>query len=195
MKLNRLAWTLQVLEAVVGWVASTVGMVEVLVVVVAGAQLLSCVPWVLARIHSLLAVTLATNQSSVCSVRCQDQCRHPPGVHPRVAGERAAPPPADHAHQRVEAVLQDHEGAAGVSLARVLARIRRADVHTDMEMWNVDINCTYKASLLSNVGSVSLPTLLIGGHSHIDLLQSRGLVPSRGQRAPACHSGHLAPDM
>ena len=69
MKLNRSAWTLQVLEAVVGWVASTVGMVEV-VVVVAGAQLLSCVPRVLARIHSLLAVTLVTNQSSVCSVRC-----------------------------------------------------------------------------------------------------------------------------
>ena len=69
-KLNRLAWTLQVLEAVVDWVASTVGMVEVLVVVVAGAQLLSCVPRVLARIHSLLAVTLATSQSSVCSVRC-----------------------------------------------------------------------------------------------------------------------------
>ena len=69
MKLNRSAWTLQVLEAVVDWVASTVGMVEVLVVV-AGAQLLSCVPRVLARIHSLLAVTLATSQSSVCSVRC-----------------------------------------------------------------------------------------------------------------------------
>ena len=194
MKLNRSAWTLQVLEAVVDWVASTVGMVEVLVVVVAGAQLLSCVPRVLARIHSLLAVTLATNQSSVLvsDVRTNGS---PPGVHPRVGGERAAPPPADHAHQRVETVLQDHEGAAGVALARVLARIRRADVHTDMEMWNVDINCTYKASLLSNVGSVSLPTLLIGGHSHIDLLQSRGLVPSRGQRAPACHSGHLAPDM
>ena len=69
-KLNRSAWTPQVLEAVVGWVASTVGTVEVeaVVVVVAGAQLLSCVPRVLARIHSLLAVTLPTNhQLSVVS--------------------------------------------------------------------------------------------------------------------------------
>ena len=65
--LNRLAWTPQVLEAVVGWVASTVGTVEVeaVVVVVAGAQLLSCVPRVLARIHSLLAVTLQPITSSV----------------------------------------------------------------------------------------------------------------------------------
>ena len=135
-KLNRSAWTPQVLEAVVGWVASTVGTVVVVEVVVAGAQLLSCVPRVLARIHSLLAVTLPTNHQ----LRCQDQCLHPPGVHPRVGGERAAPPPADHAHQRVETLLQDHEGTAGVALARVLACIRRADVHTDMEMWNVHIS-------------------------------------------------------
>ena len=69
--LNRLAWTPQVLEAVVGWVASTVGTVEVeavvvVEVVVAGAQLLSCVPRVLARIHSLLAVTLPTNHQLRC---------------------------------------------------------------------------------------------------------------------------------
>ena len=67
-KLNRSAWTPQVLEAVVGWVASTVGTVEAVVVVevvVAGAQLLSCVPRVLARIHSLLAVTLQPITSSV----------------------------------------------------------------------------------------------------------------------------------
>ena len=68
--LNRLAWTPQVLEAVVGWVASTVGTVEVEAVVVAGAQLLSCVPRVLARIHSLLAVTLPTNHQLGVSVRC-----------------------------------------------------------------------------------------------------------------------------
>ena len=64
--------------------------------------------------------------------------------------------------------------------------------------WHGDVRCGYKVyiiSLLSDVGSISLPTLLIGGHSHIDLLQSWSLVPSRGQRAPACHSGHLAPDM
>ena len=66
-KLNRSAWTPQVLEAVVGWVASTMGTVEV-EAVVAGAQLLSCVPWVLARIHSLLAVTL---QPITSSVLCQ----------------------------------------------------------------------------------------------------------------------------
>ena len=71
--LNRSAWTLQVLAAVVGWVASTMGWVaptlgtvEVEAVVVAGAQLLSCVPRVLARIHSLLAVTLPTNHQLRC---------------------------------------------------------------------------------------------------------------------------------
>ena len=96
---------------------------------------MSWVPWVLASIHVFLAVTLTTNQSSDVVTN-----NSPPGVHPRVAGERAAPPPADHAHQRVEALLQDHEGTAGVALARVLACIRRADVHTGMEMWNVDIS-------------------------------------------------------
>ena len=132
-KLNRSAWTPQVLEAVVGWVASTVGTVEVeaVVVVVAGAQLLSCVPRVLARIHSLLAVTLPTNHQLSVSVRCEDQCLHPPGIHPWVGGERAAPPPADHAHQRVAAALRDHEGAARVALARVLAGVSSADVHAE----------------------------------------------------------------
>ena len=71
-----------------------------------------------------LAVTLTTNQSSDVVTN-----RSPPGVHPRVAGERAAPPPADHAHQRVAALLRDHEGAARVTLARVLARVSSADVH------------------------------------------------------------------
>ena len=130
--LNRLAWTPQVLEAVVGWVASTMGTVEV-EAVVAGAQLLSCVPRVLARIHSLLAVTLPTNHQ----LRCEDQCLHPPGIHPRVGGERAAPPPADHAHQRVAALLRDNEGTARVALARVLAGVSSADVHAEC-MWILD---------------------------------------------------------
>ena len=81
--LNRLAWTPQVLEAVVGWVASTVGtvVVEVVVevVVVAGAQLLSCVPRVLARIHSLLAVTLQPITSSVLGPMSPPTWHTPPG--------------------------------------------------------------------------------------------------------------------
>ena len=74
------------------------------------------------------------NQSQL---RCCDQCLHPPGIHPRVAGQRAAPPPADHAHQRVAALLRDHEGAARVTLARVLAGVSSADVHAEC-MWIVD---------------------------------------------------------
>ena len=82
--LNRLAWTPQVLEAVVGWVASTVGTVEAVVVVevvevVAGAQLLSCVPWVLARIHSLLAVTLQPITSSGVRTNVSTHLAYTPG--------------------------------------------------------------------------------------------------------------------
>ena len=77
--LNRLAWTPQVLEAVVGWVASTVGTVVVEVVVVAGAQLLSCVPRVLARIHSLLAVTLQPITSSGVRTNVSTHLAYTPG--------------------------------------------------------------------------------------------------------------------
>ena len=46
-----------------------------------------------------------------------------------VPGLRAPVPPADHPGQGVAPVLHDDEGAAGVALARVLARVPGADVH------------------------------------------------------------------
>ena len=83
------------------------------------------VPWVMDWIQAILSVTLATVRGHVTTLTNQSS----PGVHPRVAGQRAAPPPADHAYEGVAAVLLSHEGAAGVALAGVLARVRGADVH------------------------------------------------------------------
>ena len=56
-----------------------------------------------------------------------------PGVDPRVAVIGAPVPPADHACDHIAAVLLDNQGAAGVSLARVLARVSGADVHAERE--------------------------------------------------------------
>ena len=83
------------------------------------------VPWVMDWIQAILSVTLATVRGHVTRLTNGSS----PGVHPRVAGQRAAVSPADHADQRVLAVLLSYERPAGVALARVLARVRGADVH------------------------------------------------------------------
>ena len=87
------------------------------------------VPCVLSRIQLILSVTLRARRSQHPGHVTVLTNESPPGVHPRVAVERAAVSPADHADQRVAAALLNHEGAAGVALARVLARVRGADVH------------------------------------------------------------------
>ena len=50
-----------------------------------------------------------------------------PGVHSGVLRQGTAVPPADHSSEGVPAILLDHQGTSGVSLAGVLASVSSAD--------------------------------------------------------------------
>ena len=56
-----------------------------------------------------------------------------PSVHPWVVGLGTSIPPADHAYEGIAPRLLSHQGAAGVSLAGVLARGRGTQAHPGTE--------------------------------------------------------------
>ena len=70
---------------------------------------------------------LSDRLSSLCIIQYPVQLSGDPGVHPGVLSHGTAVPPADHSSQGIPAVLLDHHGAAGVSLAGVLAGVSSAD--------------------------------------------------------------------
>ena len=60
-----------------------------------------------------------------------------PSVHTRVLRQGTAVPPADHPGQGVPAILLDHQGTPGVSLAGVLAGVSSADHVATGGEWRV----------------------------------------------------------
>ena len=127
-----------------------------------------------------------------------------PGVHPWVVGLGTPISPADHAYEGVAPRLLSHQGAAGVTLAGVLARGRGTQAHPGTEKGiskiflslnmevkkrrrdSVEILCfLVRRNLLSsklyspsNVSAISQGALGISGHCHLHLLQTGGLAAS-----------------
>jgi len=97
-----------------------------------------------------------------------------PGVHSRVSSGSTAIAPADHTHKGLAAVLLQHQGAARVSLAGVLAGVRSTHHQVRDGRWSVGVLA---------VG--------VAGDGDIDLLQNRGLVAAAAEGSPAGHRGDL----
>merc|ERR1719195_124200 len=96
-----------------------------------------------------------------------------PSVHTRVLRQGTAVPPADPPGQGVPAILLDHQGTAGVSLAGVLAGVSSAD-HAG-----------------GDAPAVGRVTLRVGLDSDVHLPQGGGLIAARGCCAPARHCRNL----